>query len=419
MIKKKEFLVVVWVGFCLVLSLQLFLNSKVSHEKEANLPAKLVSFKSHGRANEIKELQLLTCQDDQDGPCCASWQTNMDDWWLHHPDWYVSQETNNQFCFSRIQDNEKAAFFRKVHDNQWNHNNSTCEHVILANQTNSGYAASINQIVYGFQFASDRGLPFQITKHRPQMTWMFAPKNESSWAYCESQDMNCYYLPLSDCKPVIGGESKYSATIPQTQQANTEFQWLRLYAVRPKQQVRRKVFELITQVQGLPPLPWNINCTAMHIRRGDSGFVKIPWRRYAAVQEYIDKGKVQPGETIVLLCDDASTIEEVQTHHGETYNWIYLNRTRFRGTEGGFNKHSILAEAKMAAQCQKLVVGTSGFVTVIKDAMQLAGQNYKQFLVKTRVTKDDVKSVKKLDPKVRVDQMLNEIEDKYKSQKTG
>ena len=80
---------------------------------------------------------------------------------------------------------------------------------------------------------------------------------------------------------------------------------------------------------------------------------------------------------------------------------------------------SIMAEVKMAAQCQKLVVGNSGFVTVIKDAMQLAGQQYKQFLVKTRVTKDDVKSVKKLDPKVRVDQMLSEIEAKYKSQKRG
>ena len=126
-----------------------------------------------------------------------------------------------------------------------------------------------------------------------------------------------------------------------------------------------------------------------------------------------------------MLSDDESTIEEVQKQHADKYNWIYLKRKRFRGTSGGFNKHipsddealevvTIMAEAKLAAQCQKLVVGTSGFVTVLKDAMELAGQNYKQYVVKTRITKGDIKKDKKLDAMVRAENMLNEIDSKYK-----
>ena len=100
----------------------------------------------------------------------------------------------------------------------------------------------------------------------------------------------CYFLPLSDCQATIGGYAKYTATKPQTKQDVTDYQWLRIYAARPRQHVRQRVYEYITQIQGLPPLPWhhlhnnNTGCTAMHVRRGDSGFVVFPWRRWAAVQ---------------------------------------------------------------------------------------------------------------------------------------
>lgn len=136
--------------------------------------------------------------------------------------------------------------------------------------------------------------------------------------------------------------------------------------------------------------------------------------------EYLDKGQIQKGDTIVLLTDDVSTIEEIEKYHATTYNWIYLKRTRRRGTEGGFNKHiisdeasevvSIMAEVRMASQCNKLVAGHSGFVTTITDAMNALGKDYKVFMVQTRVKQEDVKKDRKIDAKIRVEKMLEEIE---------
>jgi hypothetical protein len=197
----------------MVVAFQLVLNAKVSYDhptssKEAQyyrnlsshplLRMESFSIQHHDKTTTLKQptdnsvlLPNITCNEDE-GLCCSSWDHDMDDWWLHHPDWYVSHERTDHFCFSRIRNEKKAAFFRRVHDLQWNHssNNSSCDQVILANQSNSGYAASLNQIIYGFHAAYQRGVPFQISKHRPQMTWMFASKNESSWAYCENKDMS-------------------------------------------------------------------------------------------------------------------------------------------------------------------------------------------------------------------------------------
>jgi hypothetical protein len=139
--------------------------------------------------------------------------------------------------------------------------------------------------------------------------------------------------------------------------------------------------------------------------------------------EYIDKAKIQPNDTIVLLSDDISTIEEVEKYHAKKYHWIYLKRKRFRGTEGGINNHiptgdpaleviTIMAEVKLAAQCHKLVTGTSGFVTAIQDALEVAGTPYKQYTIHTRITKDDVKRDKKLDASVRAQTMWDAIEAK-------
>jgi hypothetical protein len=123
------------------------------------------------------------------------------------------------------------------------------------------------------------------------------------------------------------------------------------------------------------------------------------------------------------MSDDISTIEEVEKYHASNYNWIYLKRRRFRGTEGGINNHipsgdqalevvTIMAEAKLASQCRKLVTGTSGFVEVIKDALEVAGTPYKQYTVQTRITKDAIKPDKRLDASVRAKNMWEAIEAK-------
>ena len=127
-----------------------------------------------------------------------------------------------------------------------------------------------------------------------------------------------------------------------------------------------------------------------------------------------------------MLTDDVSTIEEVEKYHATRYNWIYLKRKRFRGTEGGFSNHiasgdeflevvTIMAEVKLASQCNKLVAGHSGFVTTITDAMEAMGTKFKKYTVQTRVKESDVKKDRNRDAKDRVNDMWQEIEAIHKN----
>lgn len=169
----------------LVAAIQAFLNFHAPSTADTSHVSDRLDFFKRG-----SDAGAMDCQDKKFGPCCASWNNNMDDWWVKNPEFEVTYEDKEKFCFSRLQDENKVDFYRKVKDLQWIHSNNSCQDVLTAFQTNSGYAASVNQIIYGFFSAVEQGLPFQITKHRPQMEWMFAAKNESSWAYCKSRDMN-------------------------------------------------------------------------------------------------------------------------------------------------------------------------------------------------------------------------------------
>jgi hypothetical protein len=113
----------------------------------------------------------------------------------------------------------------------------------------------------------------------------------------------------------------------------------------------------------------------MHIRRGDAGFPKQTYRRWAAVQEYIDAGNVKAGASIMLLTDDSSTIDEIKEHH-PNYNWIYLDRPRAQGVESGWKGHipsgdrtfevlAIYSEIQLASEYQTLTQGRSGFMKML------------------------------------------------------
>mmetsp|Transcript_2544 Transcript_2544/g.3643 ORF Transcript_2544/g.3643 Transcript_2544/m.3643 type:complete len:145 (+) Transcript_2544:2-436(+) len=81
-------------------------------------------------------------------------------------------------------------------------------------------------------------------------------------------------------------------------------------------------------------------CTVIHVRRSDiKGHYK---RKYHAIKEYVDSmealGKGKLHENILLLSDDQNAIEEAQRDYPNK-NWMFFNRTRFRGTEGGWENH--------------------------------------------------------------------------------
>jgi hypothetical protein len=107
----------------------------------------------------------------------------------------------------------------------------------------------------------------------------------------------------------------------------------RVYDASQAKVMRRKLLELRQRLHVQYP------CTMMHVRRADAGVPsRQPYRRYAAVQEYLDEAHVEEGDNIVLLTDDQTTINEIYKYH-PNYNWIYLDRPRSRGVETGYNGH--------------------------------------------------------------------------------
>lgn len=232
--------------------------------------------------------------------CCASWDVNVDEWWTHKPTWEVSKETVATQCFSPMKDAERLAYFQHVYDIQWK---GDCSRLVSSTQVNSGYGAATNWLGYTFYNATTDGNPFQIAEHESQ--WLYGPKDKSSWAYCDSEDITCFILPLSQCQRKMIPQPqrrKYPRSDKRPDKAiekeKMEFEWLKEFMLRPKQVMRLELMKMRNSVKLTSP------CTTMHVRRGDSGLPRRPYRRYAAVQEYLDAAEVEEGDTIMLLTDD-------------------------------------------------------------------------------------------------------------------
>jgi hypothetical protein len=347
--------------------------------------------------------------------CCASWDgANTDDWWTQHPEWELGPENATHTCFRRIEDPGRVAFLRELHDLQWR---SDCSRALQREQISSGYAAALTATARSFYDAHKRGRPFQRTRHREGARWNFGPGGSDAghWAHCPTRDMECYFLPISRCPAEIGRDDAARGARPSAAADAERFLWLRRYAFRPRHGTRRHLREFMHR-NGLPTDGMGAPCAAVHVRRTDVAFGR--GRRYAAVHEYLEAGKISKGETVVLLTDDASTIDEVERFHKNDYNWIVLDRPRFRGSEGGFEGFipsrdptlevlSIMAEIKLAGQCNKLVHGKSGFVALITEEMAARGHPFETVYLQTQ---QDKREQAKIKPDERAESYLAKIE---------
>lgn len=348
-------------------------------------------FMMHRMVHRGEDTEIhFQCHDTIQGKeCCAPWNIQADEWWLHKPDYEVSLENETHFCFAPVSDSEKANFLRRIHRRQWS-NGGRCDQLETSVETNAGFGASHRWLVLSFFHAHKNDKPFQI-EWNPRR-WLYAAANRSSWAYCPSEDITCYYLPISPCgRNVTTPKHEVARMDRDDNREKLEFLWLQHYMMRPRQQFRRKLYEMKAQLDIKYP------CTTMHIRRGDSGLPRPPYRRYAAVQEYIDAAGIKEGDNIVLLTDDQSTIDEVKKYH-PLYKWIYLERPRTTGVSLGFNGHipsgdeafellAIETELRIAASCDKVVCGQSGFMESLIHSMDAEKKNYSLYFVDTRVSK--------------------------------
>lgn len=186
---------------------------------------------------------------------------------------------------------------------------------------------------------------------------------------------------------------------PTQEEEKKQFLWLRNYLLRPRQSMRHKVYKMKQQLEVKLP------CTTIHVRRADVAYAQSPFRRYAAVAEYLEIGQVKKGDNIVLLTDDESTIDEIHKYHKNDYNWIYFDRPRVRGISGGFEGHlpsgdgatelaTIFAELDVATSCDKVVHGVSGFMKELRGMMDADDRNYTSYWINTKVDPKEAKKYK-------------------------
>lgn len=321
---------------------------------------------------------------------CFSWAHNSDSWWQHHPEWELHQENNSHTCFTKIENATKAKFFRKLSQNQFNNN---CTELRTRFVLGTGFAATVGYLLDGFWSAFREGRPFQRSKHRADFKWMYSPEynfdnvaNQTSFAACPSQDITCYFLPISSCQNYRVGEEDtpwkrhYVHEVRSNPMFKQEYLWLSQFFQRPQHNIRQHVIVLQQQQPHLFEPVTDAHCTVLHVRRADATSEKRYPRNYYPLSQYLASGNVTENSTVVLLTDDQTTLEEARYLH-PNYQWIYLKRERHRGHvpkdshfpsgDPALEVMYILMELKLASQCRQLVHGTSNMVKLISQGMQL------------------------------------------------
>jgi hypothetical protein len=231
--------------------------------------------------------------------------------------------------------------------------------------------------------------------------------------------MSCYFLALSDCpgrhhdallppkepgdggggieEDGGGGGNYYGHRPPSFVQSKPLLQ----YVLRPRQWLRRRAYQLRRPVQDQllramreagsgdaaaassgpvapsqsSPSPADgvggAGCTVVHVRRGDVALGNsrsTSRRRYRPLSEYLKHVRTR---TVLLLTDDANVLE-VEAPQFSNFTFVYWNRTRYRGAEGGWEEHLpsrdparetavLVATLELVRACRALVHTASNF----------------------------------------------------------
>lgn len=331
---------------------------------------------------------------------CVRWNIDTDHWWTHQPEWQVTHENQTHSCFGLIPNPEKRVFFRKLYELQFH---SDCSNTLTKEMVNQGWGADLRGVFEGLAYAMAHHRPLQFYL-RPGESWIytvgpqavingtrqFINAEAAQTRACPSVNMECYFLPIGACPAdpsdvmstsdlsMLASDEGNAPQLPplDSQQGG----WFLEYATRTKSFLRQRVVEFLSHQPTLSP-----PCTVLHVRRADvvlNPFSNIT-RRYYPIEAYMQAGGSAIAPTILLLTDDQNAISEAQYKYRESdgYRWVFLNRTRHRGAEGGFENQIpsgdpvqevavLLATFRLVQQCNSIVHSFSSFPYYLRAIMQ-------------------------------------------------
>ena len=341
------------------------------------------------------------------GSFCLPWdrgQKESDDWWTHHPDWEVFNETQAGYCFRPAVHTLKREYLTQVYQRQFQGTDCSKRQLFVTRMWSSGWSADITNLIHTMQYAHLHGQAMEITS----IPWHYAapdqakrPNKLPSIPACPLYNMYCYFLKLSACsaQPLDSYNREYDYRNP-VRAAPRSNRWLPDYIVRPQTWLRHKVFQFIQQ-QRQSAIPESaVPCTVVHVRRGDVLHHGNHSRRYHPISEYLElptqrnASKVRSSASfqihphILLLTDDANAIVEALQY--KQYHWMYIDRPRFQADEGGWERQVpsndpifemtvLLGTFALVKQCQSIVYSSSGFsswlVYEMTKTTAIAGQD--------------------------------------------
>jgi hypothetical protein len=210
--------------------------------------------------------------------------------------------------------------------------------------------------------------------------------------------MYCYFLKLSSCEQAgrqVLPEAEW--TKGEIKVPHDHYPWLEEYMARPQTWLRHEVYKFVKNQTIQQP------CTAMHVRLSDVIGHSQSSRKYHAISEYInasDTTQIQPN--ILLLTDDHNAIGEAKVLFPE-YNWIVLDRPRWRANEGGwerqlpssdpiFEMKVLLSTFRLVRTCQSIVYSTSGFSDWLVNEMRKANASAHVYNLDQRVSGKEVRN---------------------------
>ena len=284
---------------------------------------------------------------ESNGTYCLSWNVDSDEWWTHHVDWEVTNETDEGYCFSPMDGENKRSLLRRLYHIQFR---SDCAQARTKRMWNSGWGADFANIVDGLNKALESNQP---TTLKNPFWWKYAVKKDGSDPVCPKQDMSCYFLPLSRCTPDPDKAWPgifYNYWQPSfLSEQNRLLTW---YATRPQTWLRREVYEFSKKIPLITP------CTVFHVRRSDV-ILDPSVRRYFGIEEYMNATE-SITKTIFLLTDDDNAIREAKSKY-PAHDWVIIDRPRYKGSEGGWGAHIPSGNPKL-----EVIVLLSIFRTVQK-----------------------------------------------------